>query len=182
MSEHPDDTNPSSARSAAPVPLQAAGHSERISSLAESRLAINRVIGSARRVIRIFDKDLSDSSYRDPVRIQLLESHILAARGNIVQIVLHETRNLERDCARLMVLYRSHAHAFAIQRTVNAATTATDAMVIADEHSLWHRLHQDQPQAMFVIGDNSQVAPLLHRFEEIWESSEPALGATVLGL
>jgi hypothetical protein len=159
-----------------------AGEPAHTSSLTESRLAINSVIGSARKIIRIFERDLGDAGFRDPDRIRLLESFVLAARGNSVRIVLHDTHNLDRDCARLMALFRRNAHAFTINRTVEAAGSATDALVIADEHSFWHRLHQDQPRVTFTIGDSIATAPLLHRFEEIWESSEPAVAATLLGL
>lgn len=159
-----------------------AGETKHTSSVAESRMAINNVIGSARRVIRIFERDLSDAGFRDPDRIRLLESLVLAGRGNSVRIVLHDSRNLDRDCARLMALFRRNAHAFAINRTVETAGSATDALVIADEHSFWHRLHQDQPRVTFTIGDNNATATMLHRFEEIWEASELAVAATLLGL
>lgn len=148
----------------------------------ESRAAINRVISSARRSIRIFDRDLGDPGYRDPTRMQMLEWFILAGRRNKVEIVLHETRYLDRDCARLMGLFRRYGEAFVIHRTLNAARDATDALVIADEHSYWHLIHQDQPHAMFALGDSAKTAPLAHRFMEILESSEPSLNPTVLGL
>jgi len=164
------------------IPFHPAGETAHTSSLTESRLAINNVIGSARKVIRIFERDLTDAGFRDPDRIRLLESFILARRGNGVSIVLHDTRYLDRDCARLMALFRRNTHAFTINRTVDTACSAVDALVIADEHSFWHRLHQDQPRVTFAIGDSIATAPLLHRFEEIWESSEPAVAGTLLGL
>ena len=182
MNERPDTGRPPNEKSAPRGSLQSAGKRELTSSFAESRKALDGVISSARKIIRIFDKDLSDSGYRDPARVKLLEALVLSGRGASVRIVLHDVRNLDRDSARLMTLFRNHPSAFFIHRTVNAACNATDALVVADEHSFWHRLHHDQPQTVFVFGDNASTTPLLHRFEEIWESSEPAVAATVLGL
>ena len=182
MNERPDTGVTAEEKSAARGSLQAVGKRESTNSFAESRRALDGIIRSARKIIRIFDKDLSDAGYRDPARVKLLEALILSGPGASVRIVLHDVRNLDRDSARLMTLFRSHPNAFAIHRTVNTACTAMDALVVADEHSVWHRLHQEQPHTVFVLGDNSSTAPLLNRFEEIWESSEPAVAATVLGL
>ena len=182
MNERLDTGVTAQGKSAERGSLQAVGKRELTNSFAESRKALDGVISSARKIIRIFDKDLSDAGYRDPARVKLLETLLLAGRGVCVRIVLHDVRNLDRDSARLMTLFRSHPSAFAIHRTVNAACTATDALVVADEHSVWHRLHQEQPHTVFVLGDNGSTAPLLNRFEEIWESSEPAVAATELGL
>ena len=182
MSKHQENNSSNGKHAETGAAAEAAGHSELTASLQESRVAIDKVIASARRLVRIFDRDLSDPGYRAAARVELLESFVLANRRNLVQIALHDARHLNRDCARLMELFRRHAHAFAIHHTLDAARHATDALVIADEHSFWHRLHQDQPRAVFGLGDGAGTAPLIHRFEEIWESSEPAVGATVLGL
>ncbi|MBA2689344.1 MAG: hypothetical protein H0U63_00900 [Burkholderiales bacterium] len=160
----------------------ATGAARRIASLQDSRAAIDEVIASARRKLRIFDRDLADAGYRDPARVLLLESFLLASRRNKIEIVLHDTRYLDRDCSRLMALYRRHAHAFIIHRTVNTAREATDALIIADEHSHWHLLQQGLPNAVLALGDSVRTASLAHRFAEIWESSEPSVSATVLGL
>jgi hypothetical protein len=168
-----------------PIPdtdAQMLGQRRHTTSIQESRAAVDQVIGSARKIIRIFDRDLSDPGYSDPARIRLLESFIQSSRRNQVQVVLHDPHNLNRDCARLMALFRRHADVFAIHRTLDAATHAMDALVIADEHSYWNRLHQDQPQIVFAVGDAINAIPLVHRFNEIWESSEPAASATTLGL
>lgn len=175
-----DAANPM-ARNAA-SPLHAMGAIQHIAGLRESRAAIDTVIAAARRTLRLFDRDLADPGYRTPARIQMLESFLLASRRNRIRIVLHETAHLHRDCARLMALYRRHTTAFDIHRTINAARPAADALLIADEHSFCHRLHQDQPRAVLALGNEAGASPLVLRFEEIWDSSEVPVGLTVLGL
>lgn len=153
-----------------------------ITGMQESRNAIDRVFGSAQKIIRIFENDLSDSGYKHPGRIRLLERFLLKNRNNKLQIVLHDTRTLDRDCARLMALFRRHSDAFSIKRTTDAAKHASDSLIVADSNSAWHRLHRDHPQATYVIGESPDMLLLIQRFNEIWESSETAAGAFTLGL
>jgi len=161
---------------------QSVGESVRISSMRESRQAIDQIMSSAQKLIRVFERDLSDPGYKDPTRIQLLETFLLKSHHNRIQIVLHDTQNLDRDCARLIALFRRHPNAFSIHHTIDAAKQAADSLVIADSHSAWHRLHHDHPHAVYINGENANVTQLVQRFNEIWESSLLAVSATTVGL
>ncbi len=160
----------------------AAGTTERFVGMADARRAIDRVIASAHRTLRIFEPDLADPGYRSIERIGLIEAFLAAGRGNRIRIVLHEIRQLERECPRILALLRYHSHAMEIRMTVDSARNAHDALVIADEHSYWHRAHVGQPRSIAVLDDAAATAPWAGRFEEIWESSDAAVSATVLGL
>ena len=54
--------------------------------------------------------------------------------------------------------------------------------MVADDHSVWHLQHHDQPRAIVALHSPQDATPLLHRFDEIWELSEPAISATTSGL
>jgi hypothetical protein len=69
-----------------------------------------------------------------------------------------------------------------IHRTLDCAKGASDALVLADDANYWRRLHQDQPRAIAGYDDQAAMQPLVRRFEELWEASEPAQCATTLGL
>jgi hypothetical protein len=69
-----------------------------------------------------------------------------------------------------------------IHRTLAQARNATDPFVLADDHSVWHQLHVEQPRAVVALHSPADTLPISQRFEEIWELSEPAVSATTLGL
>ncbi len=80
------------------------------------------------------------------------------------------------------MLLRQLPASIAIHRTVGQARNATDPFVVADDHSVWHLQHHDQPRAIVALHSPQDAAPLRDRFEEIWELSEPAISATTSGL
>jgi hypothetical protein len=112
----------------------------------------------------------------------LIEQFLRRRQGNRMLLVLHETRYLERDAARLMNMYRRYTDKMEIHQTLDTAKVAADCLVLVDEASYWHRLHQDQPRAVVGYNDSAGARPLEQRFAEIWEASELAAPPTTLGL
>ena len=153
-----------------------------ISGVEESRAAIDEVIATAQRTISIFDYDLDNRGFGNPLRIEALRSFLLRGRAHRLQIALHEPEHAERHEARLMALLRQFPGAVAIHRTVGQARNTTDPFVLADDHSVWHQLHHDQLRAIVALHSPADAAPMHGRFEEIWELSEPAISSSTLGL
>ena len=149
---------------------------------AESLAAIDEVIATAQRNIRIFDITLGLRGFNSPARCGLLRKFFVAGRVHKLQIALHEPEHLVRECPRLLVLLRQFPMSIEIHRTLAQARDATDPFVIADDHSVWHQLHCDQPRAIVALHSPADATPILQRFEEIWDLSEPAVSATTLGL
>ena len=149
---------------------------------AESLAAIDEVIGAAERTIRIFDTTLASRGFNSPARADKLREFLVRGRSHRLLIALHETDLLERECPRLLVLLRQFPMSIEIHRTIAQARTAADPCVIADDHSLWHQLHYEQPRAIVALHSPADALPILQRFDEIWELSEPAVSATTLGL
>ncbi|HYC38627.1 MAG TPA: hypothetical protein VEC19_19525 [Usitatibacter sp.] len=150
--------------------------------IAESQAAIDEVIASAGRTLRIFDITLANRGFNSPARAEKLRELLVAGRAHRILIALHETGPLERDCPRLLTLLRQFPMSIEIHRTIAQARNAMDPFVIADDHSLWRQMHHEQPRAVLALRSPADVAPILQRFEEIWELSEPAVSATRLGL
>ena len=69
-----------------------------------------------------------------------------------------------------------------IHRTIAQARDAADPFVVADDHSVWHQMHHEQPRAIVALHAPADATPIMQRFDEIWELSEPAVSATTLGL
>ena len=153
-----------------------------LSGIAESQAAIDEVIAVAQRTIRIFDTTLGNRGFNSPGRAERLREFVVAGRAHRILIALHEPSGLERDCPRLLTLLRQFPMSIEIHRTLGQARDAMDPFIIADDHSVWHQLHFEQPRAIVAIHSPHDTLPLVQRFEEIWELTEPAVSATTLGL
>ncbi|HXF77402.1 MAG TPA: hypothetical protein VN598_00950 [Usitatibacter sp.] len=153
-----------------------------ISGIAESLAAIDDVIAVAQRTIRVFDIALANRGFNSPARAERLREFFVAGRSHRLLIALHETDALEREVPRLLTLLRQFPMSIEIHRTVAQARNAMDPFVVADDHSVWHQQHFEQPRAVVAIHSPADATPLEQRFEEIWHLSEPAVSATTLGL
>jgi hypothetical protein len=150
--------------------------------MAESLEAIDQVVASAQRTLRIFDVSLSMRGFNAPARAERLRELLVSGRAHRILVALHDTEPLHRENARLLGLLRQFPMSIEIHRTIAQARNAPDPFIIADDHSAWHQAHYTQPRAIVTLQSPPEVQPLLQRFEEIWELSEPAVSATTLGL
>jgi len=153
-----------------------------ITGIAESLEAIDEVIAVAERTIRIFDISLSNRGFNSPARAAALREFLVRGRSHRLLIALHETDLLERENPRLLILLRQFPMSSEIHRTLAQARNATDPFILADDHSLWHQLHVEQPRAVMALHSPADTLPIAQRFDEIWDLSEPAVSATTLGL
>ena len=150
--------------------------------VAESRVAIDRVIAAARNTLSVFDACLADPAWNNAERCALLKAFLLQRRGNRLRCVLHQPDYLERDAPRLVTLLRQYSSCIEIRRTLGEARCASDPLLLADDHSYWHRLHIEHPRFVLALNNPVDAVLLSRRFEEIWESSEPGWPPTTLGL
>jgi len=153
-----------------------------IMGIAESLEAIDEVIAVAERTLRIFDVSLSNRGFNSPARAAALREFLVRGRSHRILVALHETDLLERENPRLLTLLRQFPMSIEIHRTLAQARNANDPFVLADDHSVWHQLHHEQPRAVAALHSPADALPISQRFDEIWELSEPAVSATTLGL
>ena len=154
----------------------------KLTGIADSQAAIAEVVASAERVLRIFDITLANRGFNSPALIEQLRQFLVAGRAHRLMIALHETDPLERDCPRLIALLRQFPMSIEIHRTLAQARNATDPFVVADDHSIWHQMHHEQPRSIVALHSPADAIPIGQRFDEIWDLSEPAVSATKLGL
>jgi hypothetical protein len=150
--------------------------------IADSLAAIDEVIASAQRTIKVFDISLSNRGFNTPARAEKLRHFLVAGRAHRLLIALHETELLQRENPRLLALLRQFPMSIEIHRTLAQARDASDPFVVADDHSVWHQLHFDQTRAIVALHSPADALPIAQRFDEIWDLSEPAVSATTLGL
>ena len=153
-----------------------------ISGITESLTAIAEVISTAQRSIRVFDISLSNRGFNSPALCEKLRQFLVAGRAHRLLIALHNTELLERESPRLLQLLRQFPMSIEIHRTLAQARNAMDPFVVADDHSVWHQHHFEQPRAVVALHSPPDATPIAQRFDEIWELSEPAVWATTLGL
>lgn len=139
------------------------------------------VLRRACKTLRIFDNRLQ-RAFDHPDRIAALRSVLRGDPSHRVRIVLHETASLPEDCPRLLALQKQFSNALLIHHTEGQGRRASDPLTLADDAACMHRFHHEQPGASLTLDDPDAVRPLALRFEEIWESSVPAVTGTVLGL
>jgi hypothetical protein len=143
--------------------------------------ALDTLFGRPGRMLRIFDQQLG-AGYAGAHRHELLRHFLLASRSNRIQIVLHNASNLQRDCARLILLLRQFSHAISINETEPHAKGVYDPFVVLDSRDYVHRFHYEDSRALLGLDDPHNAHGFVQRFEEIWEASSPAVSGTTLGL
>ncbi len=153
-----------------------------IDGIAAQAAAIDTLAGLARRTIRVFDVDLSGSGWNRPERAERLSTFVRGARDARLDIILHDTRWYESQCARLVALQRHFSTAITVRRTGAASAGMMDPLVIVDGRHYLHRFHIDHARAVLGIEHPQGAKPLLLRFDEIWAAGEPGVAGSVLGL
>jgi hypothetical protein len=153
-----------------------------LDTIAAQTVAIDELIALARHRIQVFDQDLSQTGWNSPARADRLAAFLREVRGRRLDIIVHDTRFLERACPRMMDLLRNYGHAMTVYQTGTEAKIATDPLLIVDGVHYLHRFHFERPRAAFGVSQPEQTKPLASRFEEIWATGEPGVTGTVLGL
>jgi hypothetical protein len=142
----------------------------------------NRLLGLARRELRIFDPDLSELDMNSTMRIQPLTRFLRESRTHRVYIALHDIEHVAKHCPRLITLLGSYTAGILILQTQGEAAKVQDCFVLADGDHLVRRPVTTQPRGVLVINDPKECQPMRERFDEIWECSVPGVSANTTGL
>lgn len=167
--------------SSAPQPPLPHAVYERFESTREFDAQFEALVPVTQRVIRIFDKSLSER-YNAPARCNLLHDFIRADPLNRLYVVIHEPDSLARNCPRFVTLLHHFSHVAKVRQTPRWARHLYDPFIIFDASHYLHRFHYQHMR--FARGQNEVVGAqqLLDRHEELWEASTAAAATSVLGL
>jgi len=155
---------------------------ERLDTVAALVRAQDDAIALARLTIKVFDSDLSWGGWNSAERTDAVAAFLRRSPGARFDIIVHDTRWIESFGARVTALLARHSHAMTIYRTSGGARAAMDPLLIVDDVHFVHRFHVDHPGGKLSIGSPERAKALVERFDEIWESGEPGITGTVLGL
>ena len=144
--------------------------------------AVERLIGMVNRELRIFDPDLSELDFNSESRIATLRRILSGGRMHRVYIALHDVEYVSTRCPRLIELLLIFPSALFIFRTEGEATRAQDRFVLADENHVVRRPVASQARGVIRLDDLHEGHGMRLRFDEIWESSVPAVSAVTTGL
>jgi hypothetical protein len=154
---------------------------ERFESTREFDSMFEELIPQTQRVIRIFDKSLSER-YNSPVRCGLLSDFLRADPLNRLFVVLHEPETMARICPRLVTLIQRYGHIAKVRQTPRGARHLYDPFIIFDASHYLHRFHYQHMRYARGLNEVVGTQQLLDRYEELWEVSTAAATTSVLGL
>jgi len=142
----------------------------------------NRLLGLARRELRIFDPDLAELEINSTDRIETLARFLRESHARRIYVALHEIDHVTKRCPRLIALMSSYTSALLIFQTHGEAAKVQDCFVLADGDHLVRRPVRTQPRGVLVLNDPKECQPMRERFDEIWEASLPTVSVNTTGL
>ena len=142
----------------------------------------NRLLGLARRELRIFEPDLSELEMNSTSRVETLSRFLRESRTRRIYVALHDVEHVTKRCPRLIALMGSYTSVVLIFQTQGEAAKVQDCFVLADGDHLVRRPVTTQPRGVLVINDPKECQPMRERFEEIWEASLPTVSVNTTGL
>lgn len=144
--------------------------------------AFDELVAHVRRELRIFDPDLAQLELNAPERVESLRRFLVANRDNRLYIAVHDPDLLMRAMPRMMDLLGQLSTNIAVHRTEEDAARAQDCFVLVDAEHVIRRTVAAHPRGIVLTDDQKEAHAMRERFDEIWQSSVPAVSATRLGL
>lgn len=144
--------------------------------------AFDELVAHVRRELRIFDPDLGQLDFNSPDRVESLRRFLTANRDNQLYIAVHDPDRLTRHFPRMMELLTQLGTNIAVHRTEGDAARAQDCFVLFDAEHVIRRTVAAHPRGVVLTDDQKEAHAMRERFDEIWQSSVPAVSATKLGL
>ncbi len=144
--------------------------------------AVASLLPLAQRALHIFDPDLESLGLHTEERSSMLREFLRRSRNNRLFIALHDTEFVARRAPRLVALLGTFSGSMFIHRTEGDAARVQDCFVLCDELHFVRRGVAAQPRGAIYLNDTREGRGMKERFDEIWQSSSPAVSATQSGL
>mgnify|MGYP003352775544 CR=1 FL=1 len=97
-------------------------------------------------------------------------------------ISVRDPEFIRRNCPRLISLLTRFSATMFIWQAEGEAARVQDCFVLADRDHLVRRPVAKQPRGVFILDDPREGLGMFERFQEIWETSVPAVSASTSGL
>lgn len=148
----------------------------------EFQQAVDRLLEQPGRELRIFDPDLAALRMNSPDRIARLDRFLRGSRTRKIQIVVHKTEHLTRQCPRMMGLLKLFNHAIQINQTYEEIRSLQDAFIVLDANHYLRRPVAAHFRGAIGLNDETEALGMRSRFLEIWAASYPGVSSTTAGL
>ena len=149
---------------------------------AEFRNALDEVIKTAEREVRIFDHNLERMKLSESARADALAAFLAVSPARRLYIVVHQPDHAETRCPRLHTLIRRFPNSVEIRETSAELKHISDCMLLADQAHGAIRFHRDHARGKLLLHSPEEIRPWWQRFDELWRSASPCLAPTRLGL
>ena len=152
----------------------------KFSSRAEIGVHFLDVVTRSRATLAMFDPDFSvfplgssqtEAALRDFLRL-----------GGHLQLAMHQTGHIERECPRFMRLLVDYSHRIECRVTGRQLRTLTDSFCIGDHLHIVRRFHSDHTRGEAAFSAPTATEISNERFVGIWAESLPGLHASTTGL
>jgi hypothetical protein len=153
-----------------------------IGARSEYLAAFDALVAGLRHELRIFDPDCVQLELNAPDRADALRRFLLASRENRLFIAVHDADHIRKHSPRLMRLLAHFSASIAIHRTEGEAARAQDCFALADMEHFVRRPVASAWRGVHALNEYHEARLIRERYDEIWQSSVPAVSATSLGL
>jgi len=153
-----------------------------IGARSEYLAAFDALVAGLRRELRVFDPDCVQLELNSPARADALRRFLLASRDHRLLVVVHDPDHIRKHSPRLLRLLAEFSASIAIHRTEGEAARAQDCFVLADMEHFVRRPVAAAWRGVHAINEYEEARLIRGRYDEIWQSSVPAVAATSLGL
>ena len=144
--------------------------------------AFDELVAGLRRELRVFDPDCVQLDLSAPERAERMRAFLLASRDNRLLVAVHDPEHLKKHSPRFMRIVAEFSASIAIHQTEGEAARAQDCFVLADLEHFVRRPVATATRGVHAINELQEGRLIHERFDEIWQSSVPAISATTLGL
>jgi hypothetical protein len=144
--------------------------------------ALGKLLDHATRSIRIYDWDLSDGSYEQPGRIEILNNFCRQGTGRQVRILLADETYLTQNAGQMMHLLTVWGHVLEIRVRDSEPPPAQDCFVLVDDKGVLKRFDKDTTKGVMRLDERGDVVDLGIRFDSEWERAPGRITPRTLGL
>lgn len=152
----------------------------RFNSRAEFAAHFQQCVARSNATLAMFDPDFSVFPMASSETEEALR-HFLK-RGGHLQMAMHDSSHLERDCPRFMRVLQDYSHRMECRVTNRPLRTLTDSFCIGDDVHIVRRFHCDHMRGEAVFASPADTEVSRERFVGIWAESLLGVHSTTTGL
>jgi hypothetical protein len=104
------------------------------------------------------------------------------AGGGTMQLAMHRSDHIERDCPRFLGLLKDFGHRIECRATPGNLRQLSDSFCIGDQAHIVRRFHSDHMRGEAAFDNPAAIEISQDRFGAIWVESRPCLHPGTTGL